>query len=57
MLRDKVSSATEEELSAINEYINTYYEEKKDRHERPWTALKVDDVQSEADLEKEYMTQ
>ena len=57
VLRDKVASATEEELSAIDEYINTHYEEKKDRHERPWIALKADDVQSEADLEKQYLIQ
>ena len=57
ILRDRVASATEEELSAIDEYINTHYEEKKDRHERPWIALKADDVQSEADLEKQYLIQ
>ena len=57
VLRDKVASATEEELSAIDEYINTHYEEKKDQQERPWNALKVDEEQEEDELERQYIAQ
>ena len=57
VLRDRVASATEEELSAIDEYINTHYEEKKDQQERPWNALKVDEEQEEDELERQYIAQ
>ena len=57
VLRDKVATATEEELSVIDEYINTHYEEKKDQDERPWNALKVDEGQLEVDLERQYVAE
>ena len=57
VLRDKVAAAMEEELSVIDEYINTHYEEKKDQDERPWNALKVDEGQSEVDLERQYIAE
>ena len=55
VLRDKVASATEEELAAIEEFINTRLEEKKDQDERPWNMLKVDDSQPEIDLQRQYI--
>ena len=57
VFRDKISSATEEELSVIDEYINTHFEEKKDLVENPWNALKVNEAQSALDLERDYIDQ
>ena len=50
-----VTTATEEELSAIREFIDKNYEEKMDQTERPWNALRVDEAQPEADLERQYI--
>lgn len=55
VLKDKITTATEDELNAIQEYIDTRFEEDLSRRERPWKALKVDDSQSDADLERQYV--
>jgi hypothetical protein len=55
ILKDKVAMATEEELSVIQEFIDTRFEEDTNRCERPWQALKIDDSQSELDLERQYV--
>lgn len=55
VLKDKITTATEDELSAVQEYIETRFEEDLSRRECPWKALKVDDSQSDADLERQYV--
>lgn len=55
MLRDKASTATEEELSAIQEFIDSHYEEKVNEVERLWNMLQIDKAQSESDLERQYI--
>ena len=57
VLKDKVASCTEEQLLIIDEFIDKHYEEQRDRQERPWSALKVEDAQSDADLERQYIEQ
>lgn len=55
VLREKVATATEEQLSAIEKFIDECFEEEQDLRERPWNALKVTEAQSDADLERRYM--
>lgn len=55
VLKDKVSAFTEEELSAIDDYIDKHFEEKKEQEDHPWKMLKVDEAQSEPDLKRQYI--
>lgn len=55
VLKEKLETATEEELKAIQEYIDTRFQEETELRVNPWQALKVDDIQSELDLEKQYL--
>lgn len=55
VLRDKLTTISDEELLAIEEFISTHHAEQKDQEERPWNALKIDEVQSEFDLERQYV--
>lgn len=55
VLRNKVTTATEEELSAITELINTRFQEDTERRECPWQALKIDGLQSNVELERQYV--
>lgn len=57
ILRDKVASATTDELDAIQEFIDTRFKEETELRERPWSVLRVDDVQSEAELERQYIAE
>jgi len=57
ILKDKVTRATEEELTAIQEFIETRYQEETDRLERPWRALKTDDTQLDVELERQYINE
>ena len=52
VLKHKVAYATEEELSAVEEFINMHLQEKKDLEKYSWSILKVDESQSEVDLER-----
>lgn len=55
VFKDKIATATEDVLNAIQEYIDTRFEEDTKRRERPWEALKVDDLQEDVDLERRYV--
>lgn len=55
VLKHRVTYATEEELSVVDEFIDTHFQEKKDLEERPWSALMVDESQSEVDLERQFI--
>ena len=57
VLRDRMTSATEEELAEIEEFVAKHYEEKSNLAERPWHALKIDEAQSETDLERQYIAE
>lgn len=52
-----MTSATEEELAEIEEFVAKHYEEKSNLAERPWHALKIDEAQSETDLERQYIAE
>ena len=57
ILRDRVSHATKDELEDLQQFIDERFEAETELRERPWTALKVTEAQSEADLAKSYLTQ
>lgn len=54
-LRDKLTTASEEELSAVQELIDARFEEDTRLRERPWEASKVDDIQTSVDMERAYV--
>lgn len=55
ILKDMVSTAPEEELAAVREYIETRFQQDTELREHPWQALKVDDLQSDIELERQYI--
>lgn len=55
VLKGRVATSTEEEISAIDAFIDAHFEDQKELRERPWNALKVDDAQPEIDLERQYL--
>ena len=55
VLRDRVSSLTEEELSAVDEFIDEIYEKRANLRRLPWLAKRVNSAQSVFDLEREYV--
>jgi len=55
IFKDKITVATEEELNTIQEFINARFEKDVKIRERPWEALKVDDLQTDVDLERSYV--
>lgn len=57
VLKEKVMSVEEEELTAVDNFIDKQYEEQKEHNDRPWSTTKVDPSQSEADLERRYVEQ
>lgn len=57
VLKDRVSTLTEEELSEVDEWIEDHYQKLKDGEDRPWKVLKVDESQSELDLKQQYLEQ
>ena len=57
VFREKVATATEEELNVIEEFIDKRFKEDTDRRERPWKVLKVDNTQSDVDLERRYINE
>jgi len=44
-------------LEDLQQFINERFKAETELRERPWTALKVTEAQSEADLEREYLIQ
>ena len=44
-----------EESFSIEQFISMRLEEKRDQDECPWNVLKVDEAQSEVDLERHYI--
>lgn len=57
VLRHKVTTATEEELNTLREFINTHFKEENGHCKCPWEALRVDDAQPEVDLERQYVNE
>lgn len=45
----------EEEKKAIDDFIDQRLKREIDLRENPWLALKVDETQSDADLERQYV--
>jgi len=55
ILKDKLSTATEEELRTIQECIDKRFEQETVLRHHPWEARKIDDTQSDIDLERQYV--
>ena len=55
VLREKTATATVEELNTLHEFIDTRFQEDTDRRERPWEVLRIDDSQSDVDLQRQYV--
>jgi len=56
IFRDTVTRITDEELNTLQEFIDARFEEETELRERPWNASKVDEAQSEVDLERQYIS-
>ena len=55
VLKNMDATATEKELTTIEEFVETQYEQKMNEVECTWNALKVNKTQSEVDLERQYV--
>lgn len=55
ILRERIDVASAEELATIQEFIETRFTEETERHDHPWKALKVEDVVSHVELERQYV--
>jgi hypothetical protein len=55
VLKDRMPSITEEESCKVQELIDVRFEADTKLHENPWQAMKVDDTQDDADLQKRYL--
>ena len=54
LIRDMLPTVSEDELRQVEEYIEKRFREDTDRRDHPWQALKVNELQTDADLEKQY---
>ena len=55
IFKDKITVATQEELDAIQEFINARFEKDTQLRQRPWEVLKIDDLQEDVELERNYV--
>ena len=55
VLKHKVATLTEEELSTINEFIDNQFQEAEELREQPWRTSVVDGVQPDTDAERQYI--
>jgi len=55
IFKEKITVATEDELATIQEFIDTCFERDTQLRERLWEALKVDDLQEDVELERNYV--
>jgi hypothetical protein len=55
VLRDRVTTLSEEQRAALQEFIDSRFQRETDHREHPWRALKVDDDQLDVDLERQYV--
>lgn len=52
-----MASLSEEELSVVEDFINTEYEKKMALAKHPYLEKKLDEGQSEVDLERQYVAE
>ena len=57
ILKDKVLTATEDELLRVESYIKEHFEAQKKQSESPWTKVKASETQTEAELKRRYVEQ
>lgn len=56
VLRDRMATITEDESLQVEEYIKTHFQEETELHDSPWQMMKVDETQTDVDLEKQYVS-
>jgi hypothetical protein len=54
VIKSQISTISEDELRRVEEYIEKRFTEDTEIYENPWKALKVDETQTDADLERQY---
>ena len=55
VLRERVTTATADELAAVEEHISKILEARRDSYKHPWKMLRVDDTETEFDLRRRYV--
>jgi hypothetical protein len=54
VLRERMPRITEDESRKVEEFIETRFKEDNDLRDQPWQVMKVDESQTDVDLEKQY---
>ena len=57
ILKQKMPTITEDESRKVKEFIDARFEEDNWLRDQPWQAMKVDEAQTDADLEREYFAE
>ena len=57
VLKQKMPMITEDESRQVEEFIDARFEEDNRLRDQPWQAMKVDEAQTDADLEREYFAE
>ena len=57
VLKQKMPTITEDESRQVEEFIDARFEEDNRLRDQPWQAMKVDEAQTDADLEREYFAE
>ena len=57
ILKDCMALITEEETQQVQELIKTRREEATVLHDNPWLRLKVDEVESNSELQRRFITE
>lgn len=55
ILKEKVLSLSAEELSDLQDFIDETCKDRTNLIEHPWSALRTDESQTEAELERQYI--
>ena len=57
VLKQKMPTITKDESRQVEEFIEACFKEDNWLHDQPWQTMKVDEAQTDADLEKEYFAE
>jgi hypothetical protein len=55
VIGERLAGATEAEITALDVYIEQRFQHDVDIREHPWQALKVSDIQSEVELQRQFL--
>ena len=54
LLKERMPKISEDKRHQVEAFIETCFEEDSNLHDQPWQAMKVDESQTDVDLEKQY---